>query len=673
MPIEKLRPSFTFTEDRLKELQAVVPEAFADGKINWDTLREALGENLKEENQEHFGLFWPGKREARRLAAMPSIGTLIPQPGEGVNEDTTHNIFIEGDNLEVLKLLQKSYAGRIKMIYIDPPYNTGNDFIYVDDFSEPLEAYLQRTELMNEAGQLLTSNPRASGRFHSNWLNMMYPRLLLARQLLRDDGVIFISIDDNELTNLKVVMDEIFGEENFINVVSVKAKPSAGASGGGEDKRLKKNVEFLLIYSKNRESEDETIRFRDVYEEADLFEHIQTMKDEDKSWKYTRALINTGEKKLAKTILDGSGNEIRIYRHVGFGLVSISSLISDEMKKNNSDPVETEHLVYHKYFSQILRDTNAQSSIRTRVMEALGDEDGLFSIEYIPKSGKNKGKVTTVYYKGTKKDQIAWLSDIAYDDNGRLIIKGKISTLWDDFNWNNVSKEGGISFPNGKKPIAFIQRMLELATTGEDKELVLDFFAGSGSSAHAVLDLNAKDNGDRYFIIVQLPEKMRDDNQFKNIAELCKQRIRNSINESESLLQSQMGFISYQLNHSNFKKWQSYDGQDTLQLEGLFARFESPLIVNWQPNNLLNEILLSQGFPLDSSIRPLPEYSHNQIKELTSNFCQHRLYVCLDEKFEPETVAAIHLHLEDVFVCLDIALTDEEKVQLADRCNLMVI
>ena len=216
MPISKLRPAFTFTEDRLRELQAVVPEAFADGKINWDTLREALGEALEDETKEHFGLFWPGKREARRLAAMPSKGTLIPQPGAGVDEENTHNLFIQGDNLEVLKLLQKSYAGRVKMIYIDPPYNTGNDFVYPDDYSEPLDAYLERTGQVDEAGQLLTTNSRASGRFHSNWLNMIYPRLLLARQLLQEDGLIFISIDDNEVQHLRQIMDEMYGAENFI-------------------------------------------------------------------------------------------------------------------------------------------------------------------------------------------------------------------------------------------------------------------------------------------------------------------------------------------------------------------------------------------------------------------------------------------------------------------------
>ena len=247
MPISKLRPAFTFTEDRLRELQAVVPEAFADGKINWDTLREALGETLEDESQEHFGLFWPGKREARRLAAMPSKGTLIPLPGAGVDEDNTHNLFIEGDNLEVLKLLQKSYAGRVKMIYIDPPYNTGNDFVYPDDYSEPLEAYLERTGQVDEAGQLLTTNSRASGRYHSNWLNMIYPRLQLARHLLKEDGFVFISIDYHEVHNLVSLMNEIFGEENFISLIANVNNPK----GRSDDKFVATAHEYLLIYRKS--------------------------------------------------------------------------------------------------------------------------------------------------------------------------------------------------------------------------------------------------------------------------------------------------------------------------------------------------------------------------------------------------------------------------------------
>jgi len=240
MPITKLRPTFTFDEDRLAQLRAVVPEAFADGKINWETLRAALGEHLEDDegDAEHFGLFWPGKRAARRLASQPSRGTLVPQPGLGVNEATTRNLFIEGDNLEVLKLLLKSYAGQVKLIYIDPPYNTGNDFIYSDDFTEPLEAYLRRTRQVDEGGQPLTTNPKASGRFHSNWLNMMYPRLLLARQFLSQDGVIFVSIDDNEIHNLRQIMNEVFGEENFIGALVWKSRhnvDSRNKSGYSKD------------------------------------------------------------------------------------------------------------------------------------------------------------------------------------------------------------------------------------------------------------------------------------------------------------------------------------------------------------------------------------------------------------------------------------------------------
>jgi adenine-specific DNA-methyltransferase len=670
MPLSKLRPSFTFTEDRLKELQAVIPEAFADGKINWTTLQEALGEHLEEETQEHFGLTWPGKREARRLAAMPSKGTLVPQPSEGVNEDNTKNIFIEGDNLEVLKLLQKSYAGQVKMIFIDPPYNTGNDFVYVDDYSEPLETFLKRTEQVDEEGSLLTSNARSSGRYHSNWLSMMYPRLLLARQLLRDDGAIFISIDDNELSNLKSIMDEVFGEENFVNIVSVKTKPSAGASGGGEDKRLKKNVEFLVVYARNIEIENDVLRFRDVFEETELQEHIETMKKEDKSWKYTSVFVSRGEKEFVTTIEDGGGNDIQIFRHNNYERTTINALLKE---RDSIEKAEAEKTIYFEHLENIFSDTNAQSSIRARVMIALGEDDGLFSIEYIPVSGRNKGKRTTVYYVGKQKRQVIWLSDIAQREESRVILKGKLSTLWDDLNWNNVAKEGGITFPNGKKPTAFIQRMVELSTTGEGGEIVLDFFAGSGSTGHAVLNLNAKDNGERKFIAVQVQEQAKDFPEFDNIAELCKQRLRNSINEFEPMFQQQLGFLCYKLDRSHFKDWQPYEGREATQLETQFDLFETPLVDDWKKENLLTEILLLQGFPLDSQIIPLEEVDGNQVKRVHSEACAHELFVCLDAKVSDETIEHLHLRAEDILVTLDSALSDETKIRLADQCNLQVI
>ena len=252
MPLQKLHPSTSplLTDERIAQLRAILPEAFADGKINWDTLREVLGETLEDDAQEHFGLFWPGKREARRLASLPSKGTLIPQPGQGVDEDATHNLFIEGDNLEVLKLLQKSYAGRVKMIYIDPPYNTGNDFVYKDSFQQPLDEYLRLTEQVDEQGKVLTTNSQSSGRYHSAWLNMIYPRLRLARELLNDDGLIFVSIDDNELHNLSQILKELFGEECFVGILVWHSK-----SGGGSDKAgIVADHEYVVCFQKTAKS-----------------------------------------------------------------------------------------------------------------------------------------------------------------------------------------------------------------------------------------------------------------------------------------------------------------------------------------------------------------------------------------------------------------------------------
>ncbi len=197
--IEKLERPTRLDEDKITALKELFPSVVSDGKINFEALREALSDDLSEveAGDEHYGLYWSGKRKAKRLAAMPPTGTLIPVHGEGVDEDTTKNLIIEGDNLEVLRILQKSYAGRVKLIYIDPPYNTGNDFVYKDDFKEPVESYLERSGQKDENG-LLTSNPKSSGRFHGNWLSMMYSRIEIARSLLLDDGFIFISIDDNE-------------------------------------------------------------------------------------------------------------------------------------------------------------------------------------------------------------------------------------------------------------------------------------------------------------------------------------------------------------------------------------------------------------------------------------------------------------------------------------------
>ncbi len=261
MAHERLKPQYLFDEEKIKQLKQIAPECFEDGKINFETLRQNLGDWAQDEDNpelEHFDLFWPGKKEARKIASIPPEGTLEPVFGEGLKADGTpdtdgnndsKNIFIEGENLEVLKILQKSYAGKIKMIYIDPPYNTGNDFVYDDDFTEPLQEYLRRTGQIDEEGKAMTTNKRSDGRFHSKWLSMMYPRLRLARNLLREDGVIFISIDDNEVHNLRAIMNEIFGEENFVAQL-VWEKKMKGTFLSNTITNVK---EYIIVYSNNKD------------------------------------------------------------------------------------------------------------------------------------------------------------------------------------------------------------------------------------------------------------------------------------------------------------------------------------------------------------------------------------------------------------------------------------
>lgn len=358
-------------------------------------------------------------------------------------DDIFDNVLIHGDNLLALKALEADYTGKVKCVFIDPPYNTGSAFEHYDD-----------------------------GMEHSIWLGLMRDRLEIIRRLLSDDGTMWITIDDNEVHYLKIICDEIFGRGNFINQVSLKMKLTSGASGGGEDKKLKKNIEYALVYCKNSDSAGGFRKFNDLYDEEDLFELIEQMRDEGKSWKYTRVIQSFGRKEFLTEITDGAGDPIKIYRHNNVEIEPISSIV----KRENI----SEQDAYIKYFDKIFRDTNAQSSIRTRVMEAVAGEGDFFSIEYTPRSGKSKGKTTTLYYKGANCDLIAWLSDVAVKRRDRLVKLEKVGTFWEGFPLNNLTKEGGVQFPNGKKPEALIQKILQLASNEGD--LVLDSFAGSGTT-----------------------------------------------------------------------------------------------------------------------------------------------------------------------------------------------
>ena len=392
----------------------------------------------------------------RLLKDVPELA--CGDPGSG-------NLIVEGDNLVALKALLPYYKGKVKCICIDPPYNTGNEgWAYNDNVNSPM--------IKRWLGEAVGKEEDTLDR-HDRWLCMMYPRLVLLRELLRNDGCIFVFIDDNEVHSARTVLDEIFGRCNFLNQVSVKMKQTSGASGGGEDKKLKKNIEYILVYTRNMGSESGFTKFNDVYDEENLFEFIEEMKEQGKSWKYTRILRDLGVREFVKSIEDGSGEPILIYKHTGVVMEPITRVATAE---NIS-----EKECYIKYFDRIFRDTNAQSSIRTRVMEATSGIGDFFSIEYTPRSGRSKGKLTTLYYKGENCDLLAWLSDVAFKKDSRLVKLEKAGTYWDGFPLNNLTKEGGVQFPQGKKPEALVRKVLDLAT--EPGDIVLDSFLGSGTTA----------------------------------------------------------------------------------------------------------------------------------------------------------------------------------------------
>lgn len=386
-------------------------------------------------------LTWIGKGQEPEVE--PRI--LLHDPSKDYGDPNSENMLIHGDNLLALKALEQQYAGQVKCIYIDPPYNTGAAFELYDDNLE-----------------------------HSIWLRLMKARLEILRNLLASDGSIFVQIDDEEYAYLKVIMDEIFGRNNYINTISVLMKNIAGASGGGEDKRLKKNIEYIIIYAKNYQ----TIKpFTPVYSYSPIARLVEQYREEGKSWKYTTVLINPGDKIYVGSTVDGNGDEIRIYRRDNYIIKSISALMKEEKL--------TEAEAYKKYAINIFQTAMPQSSIRPRVMEKvqeIGIDSDLYSIEYVPKTGRNKGKLYEQFYKGNTFRLFAWLRDVAEEIDGELYKKDLQGTYWDFVGeTKNLTKEGNVEFPNGKKAERLIARVLTLAT--EPGDLVLDSFLGSGTTS----------------------------------------------------------------------------------------------------------------------------------------------------------------------------------------------
>ena len=393
-------------------------------------------------------LTWVGKYEDK--AIEPRI--LLEDVSKSYGDPSSENMLIHGDNLIALQALQQDFAGRVKCIYIDPPYNTGNAFDYYDDGVE-----------------------------HSIWLNLMRQRLVLLRELLSEEGSIWIQIDDEEQAYLKVLCDEIFGRVNFVNMISVNMKNIAGASGGGEDKRIKKNCEYILIYAKDYYRLD---MFKGAYDYEEIGALVERYREEGISWKYSSALVNPGEKIYVGSTVDGTGDEIKIFKRVGFEIKSVNQLMQE-------DGI-SERDAYNKYAKYFFVSQMPQSSIRPRVMEKvneIGRDSELYSIEYVPKTGRNKGKLYEQFYKGKNFRLFAWLRDVSEEIDGSLYKKTLQGTYWNYVSGTkNLTKEGNVEFPNGKKPESLVSRVFDMAS--DEGDIVLDSFLGSGTSAAVAHKMN---------------------------------------------------------------------------------------------------------------------------------------------------------------------------------------
>ena len=515
--------------ENVGKLKELFPEAFTEGKVDFEALKEVLG-TFVDGRDERYSFTWNGKSKARMIAQTPSTGTLRPCKEESVDWETTQNIFIEGDNLEVLKLLQKSYHKKVKMIYIDPPYNTGKDFVYKDNFKDNIKNYKEITGQLDGEGRNLSNNPETSGRYHTDWLNMMYPRLKLARNLLKDDGVIFISIDDNEVSNLRKICDEIFGEENFLaNIVWEKVHTRKNSS-----KYFSISHDHILAYAKFKEKWDRHLIPRD---NTDAYKNPDN--DPKGPWKpdpITAHNYYSADYEIEKP------NGIKLKRPQDrYWVYSIGSW---------KDKVANSEVIWG--------DGDSYPMVKRYLSEV---QDGLvpitiFSRKFAGDTSSAKGQLTDLLNLGA---------------------------LFD--------------YP---KPSLLIKRLMQISMS--DDEIVLDFFAGSSTSAHALFEYNTEDGGNRKFIMVQLPETTDEKSEaykagYKSIAEISKERIRRAavkVKEENPEYDGDLGFKIFKLDSTNIKPWEV----DFDMTERTLEDFISNIKPARREEDILYEILLKYGLDL---------------------------------------------------------------------------
>ncbi|MGO1044576.1 site-specific DNA-methyltransferase [Clostridioides difficile] len=574
--MEKLNgQSMNLTENNIDNLKQIFPEVFTEGKIDFNKLKLVLGDSI-ETNDERYEFRWNGKNNAIKIAQTPSMGTLRPDKDSSKNWDNTENLYIEGDNLEVLKLLQKSYFGKVKMIYIDPPYNTGKDFVYKDNFRDNIANYKELTN------QTTKANPETNGRYHTDWLNMMYPRLKLARNLLREDGAIFISIDDIEVTNLKKICDEVFGEDNFIT---------------------------NIIWQKKFARQNDATYFSTMHDNILCYAKRVKQNKNDKHGFDMKLLPRTEEDNANYKNPDNDPRGVWI--SVDFSAKSGTESLKYEIETSGG----------MKY---IPADGRFWSTSKENLKKLIDDNRIWFGAE-----GKNRPRIKTFLSEvqnGMTPNTIWFHEEVSHTQAS----KQKLKKLFDDKDYFDTPK-----------PVELMHRIVYLST--EDNDLVLDFFSGSCTTAHAVMQLNSEDTGNRKFIMVQLPEITDEKSEaykagYKNICEIGKERIRRAgekIVSESGKTDLDIGFKVFKLDDSNIKEWNPNYDELAVTLEEMTDNLKS----GRTKEDLLFEILIKMGIELTSPIQEVKVEG-----KTIFNIGMGSLMVCLEDEITDDVIKEIPKH-----------------------------
>lgn len=629
----------------MAKLLEIVPEAAGEAGLDWERLRTALGASV-DERPDRYRFEWAGKRDAISLLQRRSSGRLAPVPKDSVKFENTQNVFIEGENLEILKLLYRPYAGCVKLIYIDPPYNTGNDFVYRDDYRKPLQAYLAQIGQMeaqsaDARGELQRTTH--TGRIHSDWLSTMYPRLFLARQLLRDDGVIFVSIDDNEVHHLRMLMNEVFGEENFVAQITVLTNPK----GRGLGEHFARNHDYLVVYTRSRLASELTLpkteaEVREQYPESDEEGRFRSLE-----------LRNT---------------------HRQFGRFNRPNL-------------------YYPLYGRP-KDGSVSLAPGKGLVEVWPNWDDGF--EGCWAWGKKKVEAERRFLVAREVTGRWKVFRKAYaNDKEGDVVRKKLKTIWDGKEYQ--TEKGQAAFDElvpgrvfqSPKPVELIKTQLRLID--DPDAIVFDFFAGSGTTAQAVLEMNREDGGNRRFVLVQYPEPTPEDSEarrrgFATVSAICKARIRAAIQRfhsgnhdlalAERELPEDLGVAVFSLQASNLRQWSDDPTPDKVEpvMESL-ELFRDPLLPGWVPIDVVYEIALKEaGYGPACGIERLVNITTNTVYRVTDSSRGVHFHVCLDAKLSPETPKALNLRgAEDLFVCRDVALDDTLAANLALQCRLRTV